>query len=218
MEKLEIISKSQIYVKPDNINGITPYCRVLTGITEDTVNKSPSLSEALKTFTEFVEKELPQDSFRIITDGVWDLQVQLRGECTRKNIPLDKPYFKEHLDLREEFRNFFPWFFFKKTEPSLHIMVQALQLEFVGRHHSGLDDCLTIIEVVKRLVTLGCGMSDCIPVTDNPYYLGFPSLASSDCWKCEPCTEKWKDKETSSTNKFRAVWNKSASSVYDCNY
>lgn len=79
LEKLEIVSKSQVYVKPDNIHGITPYCRVLTGITEDTVSKSPSLSEALNTFIEFVEKELPKDSFRIITDGVWDLQVQLRG-------------------------------------------------------------------------------------------------------------------------------------------
>ena len=33
--------------------------------------------------------------------------------------------------------------------------VSALGLEFVGRHHSGLDDCKSIVQVVKKLVKSG---------------------------------------------------------------
>ena len=47
------------------------------------------------------------------------------------------PWFQEYVNLREEFRKFLPIFPFKPHEPPLQVMLQALSLSFVGKHHSG---------------------------------------------------------------------------------
>jgi len=223
-ETLQIVHEKQIYLRPSNMAGITPYCRVLTGITEETVSSGCSLGDAISNFNDYVTRELPVDSFRILTDGVWDLQVQLRQECIRKGIPLEK-WFWEYFDLKEEFRMFLPWFPFSAREPPLYIMLQALGLDFVGRHHAGLDDCHSIGKVVASMIRLGhiFDKTTVIPPTydhtDDPSYIGFPSLAPSDSWKCIVCTDKYKDPEGSKyyegpeDSNFRAVWNKPLAST-----
>jgi inhibitor of KinA sporulation pathway (predicted exonuclease) len=70
------------------MKGITPYCRVLTGITEETLEKAVTLEEAVKKFDDYVAT-LPPDSFMIVCDGVWDLK-QLHDEATRKGIKLGR--------------------------------------------------------------------------------------------------------------------------------
>ena len=46
-ETLEFKDQKQLYIRPDNLNGMSPYCRVLTGITAEEVSKGCSLAEAI---------------------------------------------------------------------------------------------------------------------------------------------------------------------------
>jgi hypothetical protein len=75
-----------------------------------------------------------------------------------------------------EFDSYFPYFITNKHGQPLHLMLKgatvfpacrvcalvtylgaatALGLPFVGRHHSGLDDCKTIVQIVQYLLKLG---------------------------------------------------------------
>jgi len=151
---LKIIDEHQIYVRPDNLDGITKYATKLTGISKEMVRKEGNLEDALKQFDDFIKRKFGNSKeFRIITDGIWDLQVQLHKEAEKKSIPLAW-YFKEYLDLKEEFRKFLPWFP-ESYKPDLRAMLKALSLEFVGTPHQGIDDSRNIAQIVTTLLLLG---------------------------------------------------------------
>jgi inhibitor of KinA sporulation pathway (predicted exonuclease) len=97
--------------------------------------------------------------FRIVTDSVWDLQVQLKMEAERKNVPLAW-WYREYYDLKDEFRVLYPWFQFSNKEPPLFVMLKAFGLDFIGRHHSGIDDCRTICQIAKLMLQLGMYHTD----------------------------------------------------------
>lgn len=195
-ETLEFKYEKQVYIKPDNLIGMTPYCRVLTGITTEEVKSGCSLAEGIEIFNNFVMNTFPEDSYRILTDGVWDLQFQLREEALRKKIPLAK-WFKEYFDLKEEFRKFLPWFPFRQSEPSLHTMLRALNLDFVGKHHSGIDDCYSIAQIVGIMIKKGHKFDNPTLIPDeydplkDPSYFNFTSFAPPDSWICPVCTSQF---------------------------
>ncbi|KAL6045897.1 ERI1 exoribonuclease 3 [Balamuthia mandrillaris] len=194
----EIVHSERYYVRPECMQCVTPYTTALTGISPDTLEKEGiSLHEALLKFKEFVEKWFPQcasapqcTEFRVLTDGIWDVQVQLRLEAQRKQLPLEW-WYEEYFNLKTEFQRHYPYFAFKQTAgPALVHMVKALGLEFVGRHHSGLDDCYTISTVVKALILQGHKLAeprvvakDYDPINDKEW-TSFEAVISSDSWRC----------------------------------
>jgi hypothetical protein len=56
------------------------------------------------------------------------------------------------------------------SRPSLGFMLSALQLEFEGHQHSGIDDCKNIARVVQQFIKNGVLMNDyvIIPRDFNP--------------------------------------------------
>jgi len=192
---LNIVYKKQIYVKPSKIEGITNYCSQLTGITKEHCETGLSLNEAIDEFNLFLkEKILPfgKNNYRILTDGVWDLEFQLPYECKRKNIPLES-WFKNYFDIRQEFRKFYSWFSFSEHAPNLRTMLDAYSLGYIGRQHSGLDDCLTISQIVKILLQLHPNTftrPKLIPDEQDPFKQLAPQFARTcfcppGAWKCE---------------------------------
>jgi len=124
---LEIVHEEQIYVRPHDMQGITEYCQKLTGISPSQCQQGVPLADAIASFTQFVETHiLPfgENSFQIVTDGVWDLEAQLAHETRRKNIALPL-WFTRYFDLRQEFRQFYSWFPFTADAPSIQIMLNG---------------------------------------------------------------------------------------------
>lgn len=129
---LDIIYKRQIYIRPENLNGITHYCSQLTGITKDHCKSGISLSDALNEFHSYLKENiLPygDDNFCILTDGVWDLEIQLQLEAKRKGIKLHD-YFLNYFDVRQEFSTFYSWFNFPPSSPTLQSMLDGKYLFF----------------------------------------------------------------------------------------
>jgi inhibitor of KinA sporulation pathway (predicted exonuclease) len=124
---LDIVYEQRFYIRPSFLDGITNYCQNLTGITKDDCSSGMSLEEAIQEFDQFLQQHIfpfGEHNFRIVTDSVWDLQVQLRLEAQRKGIPLAW-WYQEYFDLRQEFRHFYAWFPFVKRGPPLHIMLNG---------------------------------------------------------------------------------------------
>eukprot|EP01124_Arcella_intermedia_P004840 TRINITY_DN1278_c0_g1_i1.p1 TRINITY_DN1278_c0_g1~~TRINITY_DN1278_c0_g1_i1.p1 ORF type:complete len:513 (-),score=129.37 TRINITY_DN1278_c0_g1_i1:504-2042(-) len=93
-ETLQIVDERQIYVKPDFLDGVTLYTTKLTGITKDILINQKPLRNAIQMFDGYLKNKFGITSpygkdFRIVTDGIWDLQVQLLKEAEKKNINTD---------------------------------------------------------------------------------------------------------------------------------
>jgi inhibitor of KinA sporulation pathway (predicted exonuclease) len=149
---IQIVDEFQYYVKPEWSTELTEFCTELTGITNDQINSGISLRECINLFNEYVQENFisKNKSFCIITDGQWDLKQLLLREATKKNIPL-APHFKRFFDLRREYKLCFPELLVK----GLYSMVNHAGVDFVGRHHSGFDDCMTICNLVAVLLYNG---------------------------------------------------------------
>ena len=70
----------------------------------------------------------------------------LHYECKRKNIPFPK-FLYNFFDLKQLYAEST-----KTYKTSLKKMVENLNLQMVGHHHSGIDDCQTISLVLGKLL------------------------------------------------------------------
>jgi ERI1 exoribonuclease 2 len=114
-----------------------------------------SLAKALGQFEEWLIRNSlldhsgpsPQARFCFATWTDWDLETMLEGQCGR--IGLHKPdYFNSWIDLKASFlrryKNSGRW--------KLDAAVRSLGLEWTGRAHSGLDDCINTANLLLRLL------------------------------------------------------------------
>jgi len=150
----QIIDKRQIYVRPEWTSSLTPFCIKLTGITDDKLADAPLLHEAMSQFDGYVDECFTQrgKTFCILTDGNWDLKMCLFQETRKKNIER-APHYMTYFDVKEEFLKVFPQSF--RFKPPLLTMLKYLNLIMEGRHHSGLDDCVNISNIVLELIRHG---------------------------------------------------------------
>ena len=91
-----------------------------------------------------------------VTCGDWDLKTMLPNQMQLAQVKhgLDKqgraivPY-NRWLNIKRPFKTF------TKTPSPLRIgmagMLKALQLELIGRHHSGIDDAKNILRIVEKM-------------------------------------------------------------------
>lgn len=103
------------YVKPTNFPVLSEFCKNLTGITQDIVDKASPIKDVLEQFDEWIqrfirEKDLifeniddVKQNAAICTWTDFDIGVYLKGECKRKSIELPN-YFNRRIDASEIFQ------------------------------------------------------------------------------------------------------------------
>jgi len=190
-ETMRVVDAQHLYVKPDNMAGVTSFTSKLTGITSNMLVEKENLQTVIKKFHGYLRNKFGVN-FRILTDGIWDLQVQLRSEAKRKNIILDW-YFHQYFDIKHEFKNFLPYFS-DAYRPGLKAMLEAFGMTFEGRHHSGLEDAKNIARLAMNMLLLGHPFLQCRNIASdyNPFedkqFIDFGHITESDSWLCsEPC-------------------------------
>jgi inhibitor of KinA sporulation pathway (predicted exonuclease) len=190
-DTMRVVDAQHLYVKPDNMAGVTSFTSKLTGITTNMLVEKENLQTVLKKFHGYLRNKFGVN-FRILTDGIWDLQVQLRNEAKRKNIALDW-YFHQYFDIKHEFKHFLPYFS-EAYQPGLKAMLEAFGMKFEGRQHSGLEDAKNIARLALNMLVLGHPFDKCrtIPSDYNPFedkkFIDFGHITESDSWLCsEPC-------------------------------
>jgi len=108
------------------------------------------LQDALQKFDSYISFHCKEKSFCILTDGAWDLKLMLWKETHTKGIPL-APYFRRFLNLKTLFSHYYKM---KDEHIPLKKMSQILQTS-MERHHSGIDDCRTIANILTALLMKG---------------------------------------------------------------
>ncbi|GBC08078.1 hypothetical protein RclHR1_00790028 [Rhizophagus clarus] len=144
----EIVEIFHSYVKPSIKPILSDFCKELTGISQTTVDVSPSFPEMLIEFQEFLHKHqlFYENTCAFITDGPWDIRDFIRKQCTISQI--DRPsYFSiPWVDIRILFSRFY-----NCERTNIDGMLSRYGLEFEGRRHSGIDDVKNLAIIAKRM-------------------------------------------------------------------
>ncbi|KAK9404339.1 ERI1 exoribonuclease 3 [Crotalus adamanteus] len=150
---MEIESTFHMYVQPVVHPQLTPFCTELTGIIQAMVDGQPSLQQVLERVDEWMAKEGlldPTVKSIFVTCGDWDLKVMLPGQCQYLGLPV-ADYFKQWINLKKAYS------FAMGSWPKngLLDMNKGLNLQHIGRPHSGIDDCKNIANIMKTLAHRG---------------------------------------------------------------
>lgn len=145
------LSRIQIYVKPKTKPVVSEFCEKLTGITQKIVDKGVSLEEAYNAHYEWIKKNVPDmHNFIFFTAGDWDLKTMLPNDL--KNVGLYDEVaniYKRYVNVKDVYNNVLGLPKTKKT--GMDKMLEKLDLELEGRHHSGIDDCYNIGKILIAL-------------------------------------------------------------------
>ncbi|MEE6495307.1 hypothetical protein FKM82_002005 [Ascaphus truei] len=125
----------------------------LTGIIQDMVDGQPTLSQVMERVDEWMAKEGlldPSVKSIFVTCGDWDLKLMLPGQCEYLGLQV-ADYFKQWINLKKAYS------FAIGTWPKngLLDMNKGMNLQHIGRPHSGIDDCRNIANIMKTLAHRG---------------------------------------------------------------
>lgn len=139
------------YIKPRVVPEITQFCTELTGITQEQVNTGILLEEALEKLEEWKSERgyTPQNSI-FVTCGAWDLKSCLKRETDYKKIN-----YSSHLKMFINIKEVYLQVFMTSKQKGMPGMLEDLNLELDGRHHSGIDDSKNIVKIAKGLIQKG---------------------------------------------------------------
>lgn len=154
-ETFEIVDEFRSYVKPTINPTLSKFCIELTGISQETVDKSPIFIDVLNEFQEFMAKyDLFQEkSAAFVTDGPFDIRDFITKQLKHSKIKPRPAYFDVHwVNIRKLFREFYK----QKENKNIALMLQHLDMKFQGRQHSGLDDARNLVAIGKRMHEEGC--------------------------------------------------------------
>lgn len=97
------------------------------------------------------------DDSVIVTCGDWDLKTMFPTQLKLSGIKIYPSCFKRWLNIKELFQDFY------KTKTSSMIkMLEKLNIELKGRHHSGIDDCKNISSICVRMVKDGFNFNNTV--------------------------------------------------------
>lgn len=134
------------YVNPEVVPDLSQFCTELTGITQDMVRDQRNIQTVLAEFDAFLRSNFIIDKKWIfVTCGDWDLNSCLKREANYKKIPVPE-YFMNWINIKMLIPEF---------KGGMMELLNLLEIEHVGRHHSGIDDVRNILECLRKLLAAG---------------------------------------------------------------
>jgi len=150
------ISEIQFYCKPKEDATISRFCFELTGISQSQINTGIPFPMAIDQHIKWLNSYAGSKQKVIcLTCGDWDLKWMMKEECDRWEITKPDVYNK-YINIKAEFQRFYnlP----KKID--MVEMLNEINLDLIGKHHSGLDDCNNIARIWMNMIELGYEMND----------------------------------------------------------
>jgi len=146
--RYEVVSEFQQFCRPLYNVKLTEFCKELTGITQAQVSPAENFPDVLEHHRAWLEEHaggLEPERLIIVTCGRWDLLQMLPAECRRWVI---KPHTIYHraVNIKDAFCQRYGPF-----RGGMAAMLAYMELELLGRHHSGIDDCRNIARMAVQL-------------------------------------------------------------------
>lgn len=134
----EVLDDRQIYVKPQWHATLSNFCTDLTGIQQQEVDQSPPLKDALELLKNWISKH------SITIWGSWGKFDQRHFSTETRIKELQNPLEPlQHINIKQLFARK------RGHRVGLARAIQLSGLEFIGRHHSGIDDARNIAQILE---------------------------------------------------------------------
>jgi len=157
-KKIEAISEFQMFCKPKHTPKLTQFCIELTKITQDKVDNGVEFPVALKRHELWLRSNIPdfddecsKGNVIIATCGEWDMSVMAPKEYKNYNIKKVHSVYMKYINVKTEFTSFYKI----GSKFGMVAMLEFLDINLEGTHHSGIDDCRNISKILIRLFNDG---------------------------------------------------------------
>lgn len=142
------------FVRPVHHPTLSEFCTELTSIRQQDVDAAPPFLDVLAAHRAWLEGHglLAPDGqarFAFVTCGDWDLQTMLPVQCAASGLPITAlpPVYRRWINIKKVFLDVLK----KAKSFGMPAMLRALDLELVGTHHRGIDDCHNIARIALAL-------------------------------------------------------------------
>jgi len=156
-QTLEQVDEFRTYVLPESHPKLTKFCMDLTGIQQTDVDSAPRWTDALTSAQSWLQDQLCKRGYKrclFVTCGDWDLRQMLPKQCSLHQQPVPE-MFTRWLNVKNLFDAVT-----SRGKQGMAGMLPALDLQLIGRHHCGLDDCRNIARILSELLRRGGKISD----------------------------------------------------------
>ena len=144
VKTLQVIEKTQIYVKPI-CSEVSEFCTDLTGITQKKLDdEGVILEEACR----ILNRKLKTNKRVWASYGEYDRRM-FEKQCARENV--DYPFNIRHLNIK----TLGPIIFGLSKEVGMVAALKSCGLEIEGVHHVGADDAWNTARILKELIRGG---------------------------------------------------------------
>mmetsp|Transcript_66247 Transcript_66247/g.138064 ORF Transcript_66247/g.138064 Transcript_66247/m.138064 type:complete len:251 (-) Transcript_66247:66-818(-) len=147
-----VVGEFHRYVRPTESPVLKPFCTELTGIQQAQVDPASTIEVVLAEFIQWVSENpllKQQDRFSIVTCGDWDLNIALRTESSRKGFTGMVPnWMQRWVNVKKVFQASRG----NDRGAGMARMLTELDMELIGKHHSGIDDSRNIARICCKLL------------------------------------------------------------------
>jgi inhibitor of KinA sporulation pathway (predicted exonuclease) len=137
----EIRGKFNRFVKPVVHPNLSPYCRQLTTISQQDVNRAQPFPEVILEFQDWAY--INEETYALCSWGNFDRKLLL-SDCLMHRIESD--WVHHHVNLKEQYR------LRKKLRTGIGLMkaVEMEGIEFTGIHHRGISDAENLTKLFLK--------------------------------------------------------------------
>ena len=135
----EVEEKFSRFVRPVVNPYLSPFCKQLTTITQEQVNRAKKYPEVIDEFLDWAEISI-SDDYVLCSWGDFDRK-QLIENCHLHR--LESKWVHQHIDLREQYQNLKRL----KNTPSLVKILDKENLEFSGTAHRAIADAANLVKI-----------------------------------------------------------------------
>lgn len=134
----EQVAEFQRFIKPVRVPILSDFCKMLTTITQDQVDRAQSFPDAFKEWIDFMNQV---DDVVLASWGQYDYN-QIAQDCAFHQLPFP---FKEHVNIKQVVAAKMGW-----KPNGVRKAVNRLGLTFEGTAHRGIDDAKNIHKIVQK--------------------------------------------------------------------
>lgn len=134
----EVVSTFIRFVKPTINPTLSDFCKKLTSISQENVDKSKTFPAIIQEFQDWIG--IDEESYVLISWGKYD-KTQLHDDCILHK--LDTEWLDHHYNLKPAYRALKNL----KDEPGLKKAVKLEGFEFTGIHHRAISDAENLAKI-----------------------------------------------------------------------
>ena len=151
-----VVDEVQIFVRPVHHATLSAFCTKLTGIEQADVAGAPVFHDAVREYNGWLVRhgmteKLLDGTAVIVTCGDWDLRTMLPAQCRLSRCRVPR-YLRSWSNVKNLFKMHVATQRRRSCGCGMVAVLQYLDVELEGRHHSGIDDCRNIARIVLRLI------------------------------------------------------------------